>query len=645
MKFNIDFEFMALIMLIVVMMHMRIDQSIKSLMNRFFRAFSALGVICITLDILTWYIIGKPNEFPVTLQNVMIYISYVFWLLMPYMLYLYVRCFRHALKLGKLAHTLSLSLPFFITTILVFTNPWTHLLFYFTNGHYARGSIYWMMFVYGLCYLVLSQGDVLIHRHQIPPKWAFGTTAITVVTIITVIVQIIFQDVLILGVGVSIDLIAIAMTINNPSVRIDSLTGLYDREAFKETLAEYYFYLKDALVITVACDDIKRVNVLHGMDVADRIFFDIARHMSDLVGKGNCYRYMGDRFIGVVTRPSDFDYVMKSLKLLFKEDYHIDSQLIPLNATIVAIPLSLGFKSVEDVIDFLDHEVVWAKEKYKGSAVVLDSLSKNNYARYKEIEHYLDYAIDQDLFEVYYQPIYSLEKDQFISLEALARLNHPKLGPISPSEFIEIAEKNGNIIDIERCLFKKICLFLSYHKEIFSCIEKVKVNLSPITFINDKVPNEFLGLIQSSHLNPQIFQFEITETTATVYEDVICDWAAKIKNMGAGLCLDDFGSGYANIDAAMKLPFDVIKFDRSVLLEANRSPKSAVLYASASHALRDIGYEVVAEGAETKEDVDFLIEKAGVDQIQGFFFARPMSEEKLLQSHRERKCHYEGTAL
>lgn len=148
--------------------------------------------------------------------------------------------------------------------------------------------------------------------------------------------------------------------------------------------------------------------------------------------------------------------------------------------------------------------------------------------------------------------------------------------------------------------------------------------------MNEHLSNELLFIMKRYDLNPSIFQFEITETIATMYKQSLYSAIDGLKRAGCGLCLDDFGSGYANLDAVMKLPFDVVKIDSSMLYGTDENEDAAVLYQNVFHIMSELGFTVVTEGAETKSQVDKLV-NWGVDLIQGYYLSKPVCEDELVQ--------------
>lgn len=217
-----------------------------------------------------------------------------------------------------------------------------------------------------------------------------------------------------------------------------------------------------------------------------------------------------------------------------------------------------------------------------------------------------------------------------MTLEALSRLRHPELGWISPDIFIRLAEKNHLITQITELQLRRVCRFLRENPALRASIANVKINLSPLDLIHSESGSHLVRILGEYGLPCSCFQFEITETVATEYSASLTRVAESLQAAGIGLCLDDFGSGYANLNTVMQLPFSVIKLDRSLLFHICTDKNAALFYQSIVSAFCRLGYRIVAEGVETQEEME-LLRSWNVDMIQGYYFSRPLPPDDLLR--------------
>lgn len=284
----------------------------------------------------------------------------------------------------------------------------------------------------------------------------------------------------------------------------------------------------------------------------------------------------------------------------------------------------------DSILSYIEYMISLIQNRQDTVLIQSDSKILEGFRYEQEVEHFLQKAVKEDLFEVYYQPVYSIKNQDFITLEALSRLKHPVLGMIPPDVFIGIAEKQGMIAQVGLLQFRRVCRFVKEHEYLMKTLKNVKFNLSPSELLKTGHIQLLINMIREYGLSPRYFQFEITETVATEYSESFCQAVEDFQKAGIGLCLDDFGSGYANLNTVLKLPFSVVKMDRSLLTGVTCDEQAAVFYRSIVMVMQNMGYHIVAEGAETKEEVD-LLQTWGVDMIQGYYFSRPLPENELLK--------------
>lgn len=195
------------------------------------------------------------------------------------------------------------------------------------------------------------------------------------------------------------------------------------------------------------------------------------------------------------------------------------------------------------------------------------------------------------------------------------------------------------IYQITPLQLKKICRFLKQNQDLRQQIKTVKVNLTPNELLKPDYCEQLISIIRAEGIPTSCFQFEITETSATRYTKETKQCLKKLAAAGIGLCLDDFGSGYANLNSILRLPFSVIKMDRS-LFRLCEDETARTFYHNMITTLKAMGYQIVAEGIETKEEADY-IQAWNVDLIQGYYYSPPLSEQKLLtlfSSKEETPC-------
>ena len=201
---------------------------------------------------------------------------------------------------------------------------------------------------------------------------------------------------------------------------------------------------------------------------------------------------------------------------------------------------------------------------------------------------------------------------------------------VPPDIFIEIAERNGLMVHISQLQIHRLCRFVQEHQKDLKGIHNIKFNLSPTELTQEGHCAQLVEIMRQYHFNTDFIQFEITETAATSSCESLISNIEALREAGIHLCLDDFGAGYANLNTVLKMPFSVIKMDRSLLSGICEDPQIATFYMNIVKVLQKLDYMVVAEGVKNRGELE-LIEKWGVRLVQGFYFSRPLPPAEILE--------------
>ncbi|MFU0831572.1 MAG: EAL domain-containing protein [Oscillospiraceae bacterium] len=239
------------------------------------------------------------------------------------------------------------------------------------------------------------------------------------------------------------------------------------------------------------------------------------------------------------------------------------------------------------------------------------------------IAHWLDDAIRNDRFEIYYQPLYTVCDGRFTEAEALLRLKDPNGEYISPEKFIPIAEDSGQIIEIGCMVLKHVCQYISH---LLSCninIDTISVNLSVVQLMGENAVPRLLKIIRDNGISPNRILFVVTESILIRNYTLIAEKIMELSRAGIQFALDDFGTGYSNIINVIDLPFDVVKIDKSLIWDSMKNQRCNIMIRELTRTFHNIDLTVVAEGVETEKH-DQFVHQCGCDKIQGFRYAKPM---------------------
>lgn len=244
-------------------------------------------------------------------------------------------------------------------------------------------------------------------------------------------------------------------------------------------------------------------------------------------------------------------------------------------------------------------------------------------ARRAQVERLLRRALRENLFEIYYQPLYDIQSEKFTEAEALLRLRDAQGRFVPPDEFIPVAEQAGLICDIGSLVLGSACRSMGGLLAAGADIESVSVNLSALQLRGPESPEQLLGVIRRSGVPPERIVLEVTESTFVRDYSLIADRIREISGAGVRFALDDFGTGYSSIAHVTDLPFDSVKIDKSLIWNSVTNRRCKIMTCDLTRMFKEINLCVTAEGVETPEH-DAFVRLCGCDKIQGFRYAKPM---------------------
>ena len=242
----------------------------------------------------------------------------------------------------------------------------------------------------------------------------------------------------------------------------------------------------------------------------------------------------------------------------------------------------------------------------------------------------MDFALEENQFCIYLQPIYSLKADKPVSAEALVRWIHPTKGVLSPGRYIPLFERNGFIVQLDRFVWECACKFLHARQEKGLPIVPISVNVSRLNFYNDDFFDTIVRLLRKYHLEPWMLKLEITESAYTDNPYQLLNVMKKFQNYGIKILMDDFGSGYSSLNMLKNVIVDTLKVDMNFVQDLENSKRAAAIVEAVVQLAKNIHMGVIIEGVETKAQIDFL-ESIGCDLIQGYYFSKPVPEEEFVK--------------
>ncbi len=404
----------------------------------------------------------------------------------------------------------------------------------------------------------------------------------------------------------------------------DVLTGLPNRRLFLDLLAgqlskkaHNHSYTS---IVLIDIDDFKGVNDSLGHQVGDELIVAVASRLEERVGdRGIVARLGGDEFAILLPKLTELgaaEAVAAELVNAFDNplkacDYDLQ----------VGVSAGVSF-SLDDSVDSssllrnADLALHRAKTDGRGTCRVYEPQMSLQIMLRREVERDLRQALAKDQLVIHYQPLMEIERGVEVGFEALMRWNHPQKGMISPADFIPIAESSGMIVPMGNWVLEQSCKLAATLQKKLS----VAVNISPAQFKSGKLVDVVSAALKKYGLAAHRLELEITESLLLEKSSETLDVLKSLKELGVVIALDDFGTGYSGLGYLNSFPIDKIKIDRSFIKDLGSKPRSKELVRAAINIGHSLGLMTLAEGIETKEQLDIL-RGLGCQQGQGFLFS------------------------
>jgi diguanylate cyclase (GGDEF)-like protein len=404
----------------------------------------------------------------------------------------------------------------------------------------------------------------------------------------------------------------------------DPVTELPNRVAYNEYLERC---IEDAAalggslaVIRIDIDRLKEVNNAFGQSTGDAVILRFAQKLKAAANGDYLARPGGDEFTMISMLGPEggaAEDVCARLSGMLDNEFDIDGESIRVGASAGISIYPQDGRDAETLAGHADAALNRAKDKERGTIQFFEPKMDEQMREKLLLKRDLMIAIDKAEFELYFQPQATCQ-GEIVGFEALLRWHHPRRGTVSPGVFIPLAEEVGLIGSIDRWVLREACREAASWTVPLS----IAVNLSPIDFRRGDVSEMILSVLIETGLDPKRLEIEITE--GVLIEDFTraISLLRKIKNLGVRIAMDDFGTGYSSLSYLQSFAFDKIKIDQAFVGKLGKNPQSAAIIHAILGLGRALNLPVIAEGVETKEQLDFLA-KEGCAEIQGYLIGRP----------------------
>ncbi len=414
--------------------------------------------------------------------------------------------------------------------------------------------------------------------------------------------------------------------------RTDRLTELGNRlllrERLQDLLAGPAAVRNDCALLTIDLDRFKAINDTLGRNIGDALLGLVARRIrATVTDEDVVVRLYGDQFAIIQharPQPQSAINLAKRLRDLLSRPYMLEGQLIDVTANVGIAPLAQAVADVDQAIKHADLALRRAKQDHSVDYFVFESSLDETVRARRALETDLRRALALREFALVYQPQFDLQSGRVTGVEALLRWNSPTRGPVSPMDFIPLAEETGIISPIGEWVLRTACRDAANWPDDIT----VAVNISAVQFANRALASAVLSALSDSGLDPRRLELEITESVMLDARGTALGVLQRLRATGVRVSLDDFGTGYSSLGYLRSFPFDKIKIDQSFVRGTSEDPGNRAIVRAIASLGQNLGMATVAEGVETTEHIE-RVSADGCTHAQGYLISRPLPAEQV----------------
>jgi len=633
------FDVCAIVIMLILFASIFLHKMTKGRINRSF----LYGVICCLLAAVfdvccemfgIWLPVHEGNTW---IRTLFFYGYFVFRNLTAVVYYAYLISLTdtwHKLA-GSLWLKLIFAVPYSSVIVALITNPWTGLVFYFDETlQYIRGDGIYILYASSVIYLIAGFCHLMRYRKLFSRSNLVALKLLFPLTAGAVLFQFIFPNLLVEVFATVIALMFIILTVQRPEENVHPALGIANSQAHTFLIKRAFFNHKPFDLILIRLVNHSSILTILGTEVLNQFLLVIIDNIRKLCEENKIHASISyleqGSFALMIDGKRDMEkteVLAKQLNRMLKKNMMMEQYMLSLLAHVCLVhcPKDIHDPQTLSAFETSFHTTPNPSGKIIHAAKLIE---QSNFHMNAELGSIISRGLANHSFEVYYQPIYSITEQRFSSAEALVRLKDEVYGFVPPGLFIPAAERNGTIYQIGEYVFEEVCKFIksdAFEKLNLTCIE---INLSVAQCMQTDLAAKLIETAGKYQVAPEKINLEITETAVEKSREVMLNNLDTLKNAGFRFSLDDYGTGYSNIQRILALPLQIVKLDKSFADQAEQADMQIVLQ-NTIRMLRELNLEIVVEGVETKEQVD-LMTNLNCDYIQGYHFSKPLPKTEFI---------------
>ena len=419
----------------------------------------------------------------------------------------------------------------------------------------------------------------------------------------------------------------------------DLLTNLPNRALLRDRLSLAITQAKreDEMlaVMFLDLDRFKNINDSLGHVVGDELLQQVSTRLKGCIREGDTLaRFGGDEFTLLLPKIAkgneDVSKIAEKINEVLKNPFVVDNNELYVSASIGIAIYPRDGTDMDSLIKHADIAMYNVKDTGKNNYRFYSTDMTTPYFQNLSLETGIHKALENDEFHLMYQPQINIKTGEIVGVEALLRWDHPELGSITPAEFIPFAEETGMIVEIGHWVLRNACAQLKHWRDLGLPEIRMSINMSARQLAEKTIVKHISGLLRDYAIPGHCLEIEITENTIMSDMDSVIHKLKALSKKGVYIAIDDFGTGYSSLSYLHKLPIQTLKIDRAFIKEANMKHTGNSIINTIVAMARGLKLNVIAEGVETQQQLDYLVE-IGCSEAQGFLFGKPLTADIITQ--------------
>lgn len=633
MTLQIHYETAAVGFLLVSLWMICQQKHLKNYRNDSFRAMLILVVFATLCDIMMALGLSGMIMLTTAQRQVVVILELVAYLSFSVSYAAYVMSVIRELD-KLLFHPVLTTLPYFLGVIVCITSPWTGWMFSFNDqGAFTKGILLPFLFFISMGYMLFPIFFIPMASHRLGKReqvWIYGVPVLLLAG--TVISNVYLPGILVINTMNCCVVFLGFLFIQNSDYYLDEVTGFFKMHGFEEVARERMAYGRESSFLIIRIMNYNAMTEMYEDLRLTQIQGEIAKFMKRECGKRDYYHIAASTFAVISPSRQESEEVYTILRDRLPKIWSIEGEEYVHEYSYYIVDTPEECDNVEELFQRVSYARSDHKGHHKPGELIRLTHDAVKLAEDKQrVAALVEEAIMDNSIEIYFQPIFSMEKKRVTSLEVLARMKDRDKKFINPEFFIHVAEENRTILQLGEQIYRKACIFAKQNRIFDMGIDDININLSPVQCCHEELADNLIRIAKEYDIPMSRMHLEITESGIMDREEIMRT-LNELRSSGAKIALDDFGTGYSSMISILKLPVDFVKIDKSLVWSYGKGENQYLN--QLVPMIHSEGKRIISEGIETQEHID-IFKQLGGDFLQGYFYSKPLSERDFIQYLKE----------